>query len=51
MLGKAGSGSSEAVIEIPWLLLGALPLLVPLLAVTVTGLAVRSKLPMSQRMA
>jgi putative ABC transport system permease protein len=42
MLGKAGSGSSEPVIEIPWLLLGALPLLVPLLAVAVTGCRCRS---------
>jgi putative ABC transport system permease protein len=43
-----GSGG-EAVVDIPWLLLGGVALVVPLLAVAVTGLAVRSKLPMAQR--
>ena len=40
----------QVVIDIPWLLLGGVAVLVPLLAVAVTGLAVRSRLPMSRRL-
>jgi putative ABC transport system permease protein len=39
----------QVVIDIPWLLLAGVAVLVPLLAVVVTGLAVRSRLPMSRR--
>jgi len=46
-----GTGSAEPVIVIPWLLLGAVAVAVPLLAVTVTGLVVRSRLPMTRRTA
>jgi hypothetical protein len=37
------------VLDIPWALLGAVALAVPLLAMAVTGLAVRSRLPMERR--
>jgi putative ABC transport system permease protein len=45
-----GSGAQPLVV-VPWDLLAALAVGVPLLAVLVTGLAVRSRLPMAQRMA
>jgi putative ABC transport system permease protein len=35
----------------PWLLLAAVAIAVPLLAVVVTGLVVRSRLPMDRRIA
>jgi putative ABC transport system permease protein len=38
----------EPLIDVPWLLLGGVAVLVPLLAVAVTGLAVRSRLPLSR---
>ena len=41
--------ASGHVLEMPWLVLGALVLAVPLLAVAVTGLSVRSRLPMDRR--
>ena len=41
----------EVVIDVPWLLLAGVGVLVPLLAVAVTGLAVRSRLPMERRIA
>ena len=41
----------HVVIDVPWALLGGVALLVPLLAVVVTGLAVRSRLPMDRRIA
>jgi putative ABC transport system permease protein len=43
-----GNGA-RPLIDIPWLLLGGVAVLVPLLAVAVTGLAVRAKLPMVAR--
>jgi putative ABC transport system permease protein len=43
-----GSGASSLVV-IPWDLLAAVAVGVPLLAVVVTGLAVRSRLPMQRR--
>jgi putative ABC transport system permease protein len=43
-----GNGA-RPLIDIPWLLLGGVAVLVPLLAVAVTGLAVRSRLPMVAR--
>ncbi|TFV91797.1 FtsX-like permease family protein [Blastococcus sp. CT_GayMR20] len=46
-----GTPGGQAVIDVPWLLLGGVAVLVPLLAVAVTGLAVRSELPMSRRIA
>ena len=44
-----GTSSGQVVIDIPWLLLAGVAVLVPLLAVAVTGLAVRSRLPMARR--
>lgn len=48
---NAGYGTDAAtpVIVVPWLLLAALAIAVPLLAVVVTGLVVRSRLPMVSR--
>jgi putative ABC transport system permease protein len=46
-----GTDSANPVIVIPWLLLGAVAIAVPLLAVAVTGLVVRSRLPMDRRIA
>jgi putative ABC transport system permease protein len=46
-----GAAGGRVLVDIPWLLLGGVAVLVPLLAVVVTGLAVRSRLPMSQRIA
>jgi putative ABC transport system permease protein len=46
-----GTGSASPVIVIPWLLLAAVAVAVPLLAVVVTGLVVRSRLPMDRRIA
>ncbi|RZU33666.1 FtsX-like permease family protein [Blastococcus saxobsidens] len=43
-----GAGA-RAVIDVPWLLLGGVAVAVPLLAVAVTGLVVRSRLPMVRR--
>lgn len=43
-----GDGA-RPLVDIPWLLLGGVAVLVPLLAVAVTGLAVRSRLPMVAR--
>jgi putative ABC transport system permease protein len=43
-----GNGA-RPLIDIPWLLLAGVAVLVPLLAVAVTGLAVRSRLPMVAR--
>jgi putative ABC transport system permease protein len=40
-----------ALVDIPWLLLAGIAVAVPLLAVAVTGLAVRSRLPMVSRVA
>jgi putative ABC transport system permease protein len=40
---------AHPLVEIPWLLLGGVAVGVPLLAVAVTGLFVRSKLPMAAR--
>ena len=40
-----GNGA-QPLVDVPWLLLGGVAVLVPLLAVAVTGLAVRSRLPM-----
>lgn len=45
-----GSGA-HPLVEIPWLLLAGVAVAVPLLAVAVTGLFVRSKLPMATRIA
>jgi len=45
-----GNGA-HPVIDVPWLLLAGVGVLVPLLAVAVTGLAVRSRLPMERRIA
>jgi putative ABC transport system permease protein len=42
--------SGQVVIDVPWLLLAGVAVLVPLLAVAVTGLAVRSRLPMARRL-
>jgi putative ABC transport system permease protein len=39
------------VLDIPWTLLAGVAVAVPLLAVAVTGLAVRSRLPMARRLA
>jgi putative ABC transport system permease protein len=44
-----GTAAGQVVIDIPWLLLAGVAVLVPLLAVAVTGLAVRSRLPMARR--
>jgi putative ABC transport system permease protein len=44
-----GAGA-RALVDVPWAVLGAVVVLVPLLAVAVTGLFVRSRLPLSQRM-
>jgi putative ABC transport system permease protein len=46
-----GTGSADPVIVIPWLLLATVAVAVPLLAVVVTGLVVRSRLPMDRRIA
>jgi putative ABC transport system permease protein len=43
--------AGQALVEIPWLLLAGVGVAVPLLAVAITGLFVRAKLPMYQRMA
>jgi putative ABC transport system permease protein len=43
-----GNGA-HSLIDVPWLLLGGMAVLVPLLAVAMTGLAVRSELPMVAR--
>jgi putative ABC transport system permease protein len=43
-----GNGA-RPLVDVPWLLLGGVAVLVPLLAVAVTGLAVRSRLPMVAR--
>jgi putative ABC transport system permease protein len=43
-----GSGA-HPLVEVPWLLLGGVAVGVPLLAVAVTGLFVRSRLPMAAR--
>ena len=45
-----GSGA-DPVVVIPWDLLAAVAVGVPLLAIVVTGLAVRSRLPMARRVA
>jgi putative ABC transport system permease protein len=45
-----GNGA-HPVLEIPWTLLAGVAVAVPLLAVAVTGLAVRSRLPMARRLA
>lgn len=42
-------GGVEPVVVVPWTVLGAVALAVPLLAVAVTGLAVRGRLPMTTR--
>jgi putative ABC transport system permease protein len=44
-----GAGNSGAVVVIPWTTLAGVAIAVPLLAVAVTGLAVRSRLPMTRR--
>jgi putative ABC transport system permease protein len=44
-----GSGGAPVVV-VPWDLLAAVAVGVPLLAVVVTGLAVRSRLPMTARL-
>jgi putative ABC transport system permease protein len=49
--GTAWGGEADPVIVIPWDLLAAVAVGVPLLAVLVTGLAVRSRLPMVTRIA
>jgi putative ABC transport system permease protein len=46
-----GTGSASPVIVVPWLLLATVAVAVPLLAVVVTGLVVRSRLPMDRRIA
>jgi putative ABC transport system permease protein len=46
-----GTGSADPVIVVPWLLLGTVAVVVPLLAVAMTGLVVRSRLPMDRRIA
>jgi putative ABC transport system permease protein len=46
-----GAGSSGAVVVVPWTMLAGIALAVPLLAVALTGLAVRSRLPMTRRTA
>jgi putative ABC transport system permease protein len=46
-----GTESASPVIVIPWLMLAAVAVAVPLLAVVVTGLVVRSRLPMVSRVA
>ena len=43
-----GAGA-RPLIDVPWLLLGGVAVAVPLLAVVVTGLVVRSRLPMVSR--
>jgi ABC-type phosphate/phosphonate transport system ATPase subunit len=48
--GSYANGVAEHVLDVPWTLLGAVVLAVPLLAVAVTGLAVRSRLPMERRL-
>ena len=42
---------AEPVLVIPWMALAGVAVLVPLLAVLVTGIAVRSRLPMARRIA
>lgn len=44
-----GQGGGDPVVVVPWDLLAAVAVGVPLLAVVVTGLAVRSGLPMTRR--
>ncbi len=44
-----GQGGGDPVVVVPWDLLAAVAVGVPLLAVVVTGLAVRSRLPMTRR--
>ncbi|MFL6097985.1 MAG: FtsX-like permease family protein [Blastococcus sp.] len=46
-----GTGSAHPMIVIPWLLLATVAVAVPLLAVAVAGLVVRSRLPMDRRIA
>jgi putative ABC transport system permease protein len=46
-----GAGSGGAVVVVPWTMLAGIALVVPLLAVALTGLAVRSRLPMTRRTA
>jgi putative ABC transport system permease protein len=46
-----GTDGAHPVIVIPWLLLAAVAIAVPLFAVVVTGLVVRSRLPMVSRVA
>ena len=43
-------GGVEPVVVVPWTVLGAVALAVPLLAVAVTGLAVRARMPMTTRL-
>jgi putative ABC transport system permease protein len=45
-----GNGA-HPVLDIPWTLLAGVAVAVPLLAVAVTGLAVRPRLPMARRLA
>jgi putative ABC transport system permease protein len=45
-----GNGA-HPLVDVPWLLLAGVGVLVPLLAVAVTGFAVRSRLPMERRIA
>ncbi|WP_324274966.1 FtsX-like permease family protein [Blastococcus brunescens] len=42
---------ARPLVDIPWLLLGGVAVLVPLVAVAVTGIVVRSRLPMVARVA
>jgi putative ABC transport system permease protein len=44
-----GAGA-QPLVDVPWLVLGAVGIAVPLVAVAVTGLFVRSRLPMARRM-
>ncbi|NEK59634.1 hypothetical protein GCU56_17390 [Geodermatophilus sabuli] len=43
-------GTGAPVVDIPWLVLGTVAVGVPLLAVVLTGLFVRSRLPMVPRL-
>jgi putative ABC transport system permease protein len=43
-------GGIQPIVVIPWTVLGAVALAVPLLAVVVTGLSVRARLPMTTRL-
>ncbi|SFF25324.1 FtsX-like permease family protein [Blastococcus tunisiensis] len=43
-------GGADPVLDIPWDVLGAVGVGVPLLAVAVTGIVVRSRLPMARRL-